>query len=201
MRMSRTAALLLVGMVSLVGLGGVWGTVLFMLPHSDDEAVGLAQSIPNRSAAPALPIVPVSPAPVEEDLSLTALPPPDPLPVPSPVERTASPRAPMALNLEIRCDGEIEASCPEGSVEARRRCMQDKLRQMSAPCRQRAREQLVRMKANLHHLRAACAEDVRRFCREAEAGRGAVLQCLEAHAQEVSDVCFEALPKRGGLLR
>ena len=201
MRLSRTAAMLLVGMVSLVGLGGVWGTVVFMLPHSDYDAVSLAQSMPNRPATPDPSTAPVVPPPVEEDLSLATLPPPDPLPAPSPVEKTGNPRAPVALNVEIRCDGEIETACPEGSVEGRRQCMQDKLRQMSAPCRLRAREQLVRIKANLHHMRAACAEDVRRFCREAEGGRGAVLQCLEAHAQEVSDVCFDALPKRGALLR
>jgi hypothetical protein len=201
MRLSRTAALLLVGMVSLVGLGGVWGTVLFMLPHSDYDVVSLAESVPNRPSTPDPLTAPVAPPAIEEDLALTILPPPDPLPIPPSVERTGNPRAPIALNVEIRCDGEIETACPEGSVEERRECMQAKLRQMSAPCRQRAREQLVRMKANLHHMRAACAEDVRRFCRDAEAGKGAVLQCLEAHAQEVSDVCFQALPKRGGLLR
>lgn len=201
MRLSRTAALLLVGMVSLAGLGGVWGTVLFMLPHSDYDVVSLAESMPNRPSTPDPLTAPVAPPAVEEDLSLATLPPPDPLPVPPSVERTGNPRAPIALNVEIRCDGEIEAACPEGSVEERRECMQAKLRQISAPCRQRARDQLVRMKANLHHMRTACAEDVRRFCRDVEAGRGAVLQCLEAHAQEVSDVCFQALPKRGGLLR
>jgi len=201
MRLSRTAALLLVGMVSLVGLGGVWGTVLVMLPHADYDAVSLAGPMLTRQAAPDTSTTLVLPAPVEEDLSLTTLPPPDPLPAPSPVERMGSPRASMALNVEIRCDGEIEVACPDGSVEERRECMQAKLRQMSAPCRERAREQLVRMKANLHHMRTACAEDVRRFCREAEARRGAVLQCLEAHAQEVSDGCFETLPKRGALLR
>jgi hypothetical protein len=201
MRLSRTAALLLVGMVSLVGLGGVWGTVLVILPHSDYDTVSLAQSMPSQPITPIPDTPPVVAPPVEEDLSLTALPPPDPLPTPPVVERMGGPRAPMAINVEIRCDGEIEMACPDGSVEERRQCMQAKLRQMSAPCRQRAREQLVRMKANLHHMRAACAEDARRFCRDVEAGKDGIVQCLEAHAQEVSDVCFEALPKRGRLLR
>jgi hypothetical protein len=205
-RLSRTAAMVLVGMISLVGLGGVWGVALLMLPHQDYDAVSMAQSTPSRPAPPdpppatvILPETTVSSA-VEEDLSLAALPPPDPLPVPTPAGRVGVPRTTMPLNIEIKCDGEIETACPDGSVEERRRCMQEKFRHMSAPCRERAREQLVRMKANLHQMRRACAEDVRRFCQGAEAGRGAVLQCLEAHAQEVSDACFQALPRRA-LLR
>ena len=207
MRLSRTAALVLVGIFSLVGLGGVWGVVLLMLPHTDYDAVSMAHSTPSRpvlpDAAPAAAIIPENAVPpaVEEDLSFTALPPPDPLPAPLPAGRVEVPRPTMPLNIEIRCDGEVEAACPDGSVEERRQCMQDKLRHMSAPCRQRAREQLVRMKASLRHMRVACEEDVRRFCQDAEAGRGAVLQCLETHAQEVSDSCFQTLPKRGALLR
>ncbi|HEX2055653.1 MAG TPA: cysteine rich repeat-containing protein [Nitrospiraceae bacterium] len=202
MRLSRTVAFVLVGMMSLVGLGGVWGVVLLMLPHSDYDTVSLAQSMPSRSVPPDAPTQSMAPPPVDEDLSLTSLPPPDPLPVPPSAEPASGPpRAAVPLHLEIKCDGEMEAACPEGSVEDRRRCIQDKLRHVSAPCRQRAREQLVRMKASLQHMRAACREDVRRFCLDVEEGKGAVLQCLEAHAQDVSDTCFRSLPKRGRLLQ
>jgi Cysteine rich repeat len=206
-RLSRTAAFVFVGIVSLVGLGGVWGVVLLMLPHGDYDAVSMAHSTPSKpvppdtaSATAILPETTASPA-LEDDLSLAALPPPDPLPMPTPAGRAGVPRMTMPLNIEIRCDEEMEAACPDGSVEERRQCMQDKLRHLSAPCRQRAREHLVRMKASLRHMRVACEEDVRRFCRDAEMGRGAVLQCLETHAQEVSDSCFQTLPKRGALLR
>ncbi|HJR78403.1 MAG TPA: cysteine rich repeat-containing protein [Nitrospiraceae bacterium] len=207
MRLSRTAAMVLVGMISLVGLGGVWGVALLMLPHQDYDTVSMAQSMPGRPAPPDPPLAAVVPpeTPVppasEEELSFTTLPPPDPLPVPTSAGRAVVPRTTMPLNIEIRCDAEIGTACPEGSFEERRQCMQEKLRHMSAPCRQRARDQLVRMKANLHQMRMACAEDARRFCQGAEAGRGPVVQCLEAHAQEVSEACFQALPKRGALLR
>jgi hypothetical protein len=206
-RLSRTAAMVFVGMISLVGLGGVWGVALLMLPHQDYETVIVAQSMPGRPTLPGpppatavLPETTVPPA-SEEELSFTTLPPLDPLPVPTSAGRVEAPRTTMPLNIEIKCDGEIGTACPEGPFEERRQCMQEKLRHMSAPCRQRAREQLVRMKTNLHQMRMACAEDARRFCRGAEAGRGTVVQCLEAHAQEVSDACFQALPKRGALLR
>jgi hypothetical protein len=184
-----------------VGLGGVWGVVILMLPHHDYDAVSMAQSMPSRPSLPEAALPPAAPPAAQEDPSLILLPPPDPLPAPSPVDRTGNPGVPVPLNIEIRCDGEMESACPEGSVEERRQCMQGKWRQLSAPCRQRAREQLVRMKVSLHQMRVACEEDVRRFCPDVEVGGGAVLQCLETHAQEVSDSCFQTLPKRGRLLR
>jgi hypothetical protein len=62
------------------------------------------------------------------------------------------------------------------------------------------REKLVRMKETMQQFRAACDADRKRFCREVPAGGGGILQCLESHAQEVSDQCFQFLPKRGRLL-
>ena len=196
MRLSRTAALVVAGVLTLAGLGGVWGVVILMLPHHDYDAVSMAQSRPSlpESTSPPVPSL-------KEDPSLTRLPPPDPLPTPPPVDRVGNPGVAMPLNIEIRCDGEMDSACPEGSIEDRRQCMQGKLRQLSVPCRQRAREQLVRMKASLQQMRVACEGDVQRFCPDVEVGGGAVLQCLETHAQEVSDSCFQALPKRGHLLQ
>lgn len=201
MRLSRTAALVVAGVLTLAGLGGVWGVVILMLPHHDYDAVSMAQSMPSRPSLPESPPPPAVPSPVQEDPSLIRLPPPDPLPMPPPVDRVGNPGVPMPLHIEIRCDGEMDSACPEGSVEERRQCMQGKLRQLSAPCRQRAREQLVRMKASLQQMRMACEGDVQRFCPDVEVAGGAVLQCLEAHAQEVSDSCFQTLPKRGRLLK
>jgi hypothetical protein len=40
---------------------------------------------------------------------------------------------------------------------------------------------------------AACQADIKRFCSK-RPGAGA-LQCLQQHAQELSDGCYERLPK------
>jgi hypothetical protein len=200
-RLSRIAALVVVGVLTLAALGGVWGVGILMLPQHDYDAVSMAQSMPSRPSLPELPLPSAAPQAVQEDPSLTLLPPLDPLPTPTPVDRPGNSGVAVPLNIEIRCDGEMDSICPEGTVEERRQCMQDKWRQLSPPCRQRAREQLVRMKMSLHQMRVACEGDVRRFCPDIEVGGGAVLQCLETHAQEVSDSCFQTLPKRGRLLR
>ena len=202
MRLPRIAALVLVGVFTLLILGGVWATVILLLPHDDHDSISLAQPmpLPSRPSVPAPGALIANTPPTPEESSLAALPPPDPLPIPPAVERAGHSGAVVPLNIEIRCEAEIESACPEGSFEERRRCLQGKLGQLSIPCRQRAREHLVRMKASLHQVRAACEEDVRRFCSGVEPGRGSILQCLEDRAQEVSDPCFQSLPKRGRLM-
>jgi hypothetical protein len=200
-RLPRIAAVLFVGILSFFVLGGVWAAVIFLLPHDGDESIGLAQTLPSRPSRPdPAPSISITPS-ISEESSLTTLPPPDPLPAPPPAERASNSDAAVPLNIEIRCEAEIESACPEGSYEERRQCMQGKLRQLSFPCRQRAREHLTRMKISLQHVRTACEVDVRRFCSDAELRRGATLQCLEAHAQDVSDACFRTLPKRGRLMQ
>jgi Cysteine rich repeat len=175
--------------------------VILLLPHDGNDSIGLAQSIPNRPSKPdPAPSIEARPSTFEES-SLTTLPPPDPLPTPSSADRAVHSDAAVPLNIEIRCEAEIESACPEGPFEERRQCMQERLRQLSVPCRQRAREHLMRMKVSLQHIRTACEADVRRFCQGVEPGRGSILQCLETHAQEVSDLCFGTLPKRGRLMK
>ncbi|MGH7257270.1 MAG: cysteine rich repeat-containing protein, partial [Nitrospiraceae bacterium] len=135
-----------------------------------------------------------------EESSALRLPPPDPLPAPPRTAQAGRPGPSIPVSLELKCEAEITRACPEGTFDERRHCMQTAMGQLSGPCQQRAREHLVRMKANLQQIRSACEVDVRRFCREVPIGGGAVVQCLETYAQEVSDQCFQALPKKGRLL-
>jgi hypothetical protein len=115
-----------------------------------------------------------------------------------PVERAADALR-GSPGMDVKCEMEIDTLCPEGEGD-RRACLQRKAPQLSAPCRPILRERLVRMKEHWQHLRAACEADRRQFCRDVPSGGGAILQCLEAHAQDVSDRCFQSLPKRGRLL-
>jgi len=45
--------------------------------------------------------------------------------------------------------------------------------------------------------REACMEDYRRFCRGVPPGGGRIVLCLNAHADEISQRCFQALTVRG----
>ena len=41
----------------------------------------------------------------------------------------------------------------------------------------------------------ACVEDVKRVCQAIEPGDGRILQCLQEHEQDLSEGCYQSLPK------
>lgn len=197
---SRFGAIVVVSLLSLLVLGAVWGLVIYLLPQSEGE------SAPSRIILTPLPQTPLSQmSPAEPAQPAHGSAPVVVREAPHAAEaRSAHPVSPegarVPLGLELKCDGEVETLCPESDGPDRRACLQEKLRQVSAPCQQVLRDRLVRMKEAMQHLRTACEADARRFCRDSPVGGGAMIQCLEEHAQEVSDQCFELLPKRGRLL-
>ncbi len=123
-----------------------------------------------------------------------------PVVAPQPPTPPVAESARVPIGRGVKCDLEMDALCPEEEGE-RRACLQRKATQISLPCRPMLRDKLARMKENWQQLRVACEADRRQFCREVPSASGELLlQCLESHAQEVSDPCFQFLPKRGRLL-
>lgn len=196
---SRIGAVILVTVLSCVVLGGVWGLVVLLLPQSDvlPDLAPVSETTP-PVASPSSDSAPVRTVP-------DALPPPAVVQTDAPVVVQEPPRpaqmesAASLQGREVKCDLEIAALCPEEEGE-RHACLQRKAAQLSAPCRPMLREKLVRMKESMQQLRVACEADRRQFCRDVPAGGGGLVQCLESHAQSVSDQCFQLLPKRGRLL-
>lgn len=48
-----------------------------------------------------------------------------------------------------------------------------------------------------HAGRKACAEDAKKLCSGVKPGEGRIMQCLKAHAQELSPTCAETMQQRG----
>ncbi|MCS6290726.1 MAG: hypothetical protein H8K10_17350 [Nitrospira sp.] len=48
-----------------------------------------------------------------------------------------------------------------------------------------------------HRMRKACAEDVKKLCPGGKAGEGRIVQCLKAHAAELSQTCSDMIRQRG----
>jgi hypothetical protein len=200
---SRLGAIIIVTVLSFIALGAAWGIVIYLLPQSE----GRSHPWPIVSVAP--------PPPSEREGHLQLVGPerrhPEPTEVPTVVRQAGRPpedrMADRAISdqtrwqpgLDLKCDAEVEMHCPDQEDGSRRICIQDKLRQFSVSCQPVLRERMVRVKETLLHLRAACEEDAKQFCRHVIPGGGALIQCLEEHAQEVSDSCFRLLPKRGRL--
>lgn len=197
---SRIGAVVLVTLLSCLVLGGVWGLVIYILPQSEALPDAMPVSIPSPSRSspsttslPVLTVTDGSPHPGSVPAE-----PPVVQPQPSVASVAESVRVPIGR--EVKCDLEMDALCPEEEGE-RRACLQRKAAQLSLPCRPMLRDKLARMKETWRQLRVACEADRRQYCREVpSAGGEMLLQCLESHAQEVSDQCFQFLPKRGRLL-
>lgn len=48
-------------------------------------------------------------------------------------------------------------------------------------------------------VRAACADDVQKFCANIEKGKGATRTCLEQHAKELTPACTTARAERAAV--
>ena len=96
---------------------------------------------------------------------------------------------------EVKCDAEIQQYCPDSLAgEDRRRCVIQRLKRFDAPCQQIVQQRLVRWK-QAEGYKVACVVDVKRFCRTVPAGDDRVLVCLQEHEQDLSEGCYQSLPK------
>ncbi|MBX3320315.1 MAG: cysteine rich repeat-containing protein [Nitrospira sp.] len=96
---------------------------------------------------------------------------------------------------EVKCDAEIQQYCPDSLAgEDRRRCVMQRLKRFDASCQQIVQQRLVRWK-EAEGYKVACVVDVRRFCRTVPTADGGVLQCLQEHEQDLSEGCYQSLPK------
>jgi len=210
------SARIIAGGLTVVGLSLVWVAVITIVP-SQSELTAPDQPSPSRVAAsvavpPTSPVAPVAsqaaskPEP-ELDLSIPGVPPPGQGPPPhvdpssqQPVSQ--KPPEPPVLDaraaqvIKLKCDAEIEQLCPDTpDGPARARCMERRAKDLTPPCQMQVRERFVRWKEDRGRMMAACQEDARRLCASIKPGDGRMMQCLQEHAQEVSDRCYETLPK------
>jgi len=197
---SRIGAVILVTLLSCLVLGAVWGLLLYFLPQSDLPP----EPVPAIAPASSVSSLPPKNPPAERGPDLSPSPAVAPREAPpaiqEPPRSSVSESAGLPAGVQVKCDLEMDALCPDGEGD-RRACFERKAAQLSQPCRPMLRDTLARLKNQWQQLQVACEADRRQFCREVpSAGGELLLQCLESHAQNVSDRCFQFLPKRGRLL-
>jgi len=192
------------GAITILGLGLVWVTVATNFPSQEElssaalpaETRQAAHFPSSQAAPPTLDLtIPTSP-PLPSEAAVSKLD-DDRLrdsSVEAPIVTTLDPRALQASRL--KCEAEIEQLCPDSlDGSDRTRCLKRRAKQLPPPCQSQVEERFVKWKEDRSRLMAACDEDVRRFCRAVKPGSGQILQCLQSHDQEVSDRCYQALPK------
>ena len=195
---------IIAGAITFLGLGLVWVTVAANFPSQEELS---SAALPAETRQAARPSSPLS-APPTLDLTIPTSP-----PLPSEAARSmpdadrspdSSVEAPVVTRLDTRalqatrlkCEADIEQLCPDSpDGSARTRCLQQRAKQLPPLCQSQLHEPFVKWKEDRSRLMAACDEDVKRFCRTVKPGSGEILECLQSHGQEVSDRCYQTLPK------
>jgi hypothetical protein len=199
MAQQQASIRILAGAFSFMGLGLAWIAIVTSLPSLQELS---AKDLPQPRSVSAITAKP-SPEPML-DLSIPGVPAAPPVPSdqnpPGAAVKTPSGVAPLdpraAQVARLRCDVEVERLCsdsPEGP--ARKQCLEKRAQQLSMSCQQQLRERFVKWKEEHGRLTTACQADMKRFCSATKLGGGHMLQCLQEHAQELSDRCYETLPK------
>ncbi len=213
------SARIIAGGITIVGLALVWVTIISIVP-SQSELTAAASPVSAR--VPAVTPIPAVSAPAatsttvsaepEIDLSIPgvpSVPPPAPGAVVHSQEGQAEPPAappqfdPLAARAtKLKCEAEIEQLCPDmGEGPGRARCLERRAKDLAPPCRAQLQEQFVRWKEDRSKVLAACQDDARRLCASVRPGEGRMMQCLQEHAQDVSDRCYQTLPKGTIIMR
>jgi len=200
MARQQASVRLFAGLFTVVGLGLVWLMIVFSLPSQQE--LSAKEPLFSRRPIPA-PTIHASPEPAL-DLSIPGVPSGAPTPSIQPlvddstqVPSTAAPASPRAAQIaQLRCEAEIAEICPDSREgPGRKHCLERHAQKLSVPCQQQIRERFVRWKEERNRLVAACQADVKRWCTSVKPGEGQLLQCLQEHAQDLSDRCYETLPK------
>ncbi|HSF66604.1 MAG TPA: cysteine rich repeat-containing protein [Nitrospiraceae bacterium] len=203
MAQQQSSSGILAGIMTILGLGIVWVTVAANFPSQEELSVAppaqtrqVASPLSSQSAPPPLDLtIPVSP-PLPSEMAMVR-PDDDGL-------RDSGAEAPVVTRPDshafqatrLKCEADIEQLCPDSlDGPGRMRCLKQRAKQLPPPCQSQLQERFVKWKENRNRLIAACADDVKRFCRAVRPGSGELLQCLQSHDQEVSDQCHQTLPK------
>ncbi len=192
------------GTITILGLGLVWVTVSANFPSQEElfsgEMPPETRRVPDSSSPPSAPpkldlTIPTSPPlPIDAVQSRLDKERPDDSRVDAPA--VTGPDSSSLQATRLKCEAEIDQLCPDAlDGSARAGCLDQRAKQLTAPCQGQLRERFVKWKEDRSRLIAACDEDISRFCRAAKIGSGEILQCLQSHGQEVSERCYQILPK------
>jgi hypothetical protein len=114
----------------------------------------------------------------------------------------AAAQQPLAEQVLEGCASELEAHCQEvtpgeGRLLACLYAHEDKL---SGQCEFALYDAAVRLERAvnaLSYVASQCRTDIESLCASVQAGEGRILQCLEDHADQVSEPCTNALTEIG----
>ncbi|WP_413581398.1 cysteine rich repeat-containing protein [Bdellovibrio sp. HCB288] len=96
------------------------------------------------------------------------------------------------IKTEGPCMKDRELLCP-GVAPGKdmHKCMRKNKSKVSKECKAKMED----MKKSFKNIHEACHEDVEKYCSDVKPGKGAVIQCMKGHEDEVSQACKDQLAK------
>jgi len=89
------------------------------------------------------------------------------------------------------CSEDIARLCEEKNPGGGRivTCLQKHEGELSAACRVKLQE----VRRRVDEAKRACANDIKKFCRNVQEGEGRIARCLEEHSPRLSSGCLEKM--------
>jgi hypothetical protein len=75
------------------------------------------------------------------------------------------------------------------------KCLKEHEKELSPECSSKLAASKEKMKAKAKDIYTNCKDDLQKLCKEAVAGKGGKLKCLESKKDQVSAKCKETLPE------
>jgi Cysteine rich repeat len=92
---------------------------------------------------------------------------------------------------ERPCRADIEKFCADVSRGGGRvaECLRQHYEDLSPECKARGQE----LREHVREAHAACKEDISKYCKEIQPGKGRILTCLKEHDANLSADCRDAI--------
>lgn len=100
----------------------------------------------------------------------------------------------MMKNMEGACAQDIQSFCSgiEPGEGRLMKCLHENKDKLSATCK----AQQEKRKQAFKEVKAACHDDVEKFCGDTEPGKGRIMQCMKQHKSELSAGCRAEVDKK-----
>jgi len=113
----------------------------------------------------------------------------------------AAPKAmpPMGRGAQGPCHADVQKHCADqmGKPQGVSQCLSGHMDDLAPACREQMQRR-AKWTESADRMKAACGEEAKKFCPDAQPGGGRVVRCLREHESELSDTCKQALPAHAG---
>lgn len=96
------------------------------------------------------------------------------------------------------CKADLEKFCSqvEPGHGARMKCLKEHESELSPECKAHKEQLKELFKEKRKNFKEACQEDIQKFCSDVKPGKKAVIKCLKANEEKLSQECRDLKPAK-----